>query len=34
MMAEDWMEFKIDEERNVMIKRARIARLIVICGFF
>ena len=34
MMAEDWMELKIDAERNVMIKRAQTARLIVICGFF
>ncbi|XP_018303736.1 odorant receptor 43a-like [Mycetomoellerius zeteki] len=33
MMAEDWMELKIDAERNVMIRRAQTARLIVICGF-
>lgn len=34
MMAEDWMELKIDAERNVMIRRARTARLIVTCGYF
>ncbi|KAG5314178.1 OR13A protein, partial [Acromyrmex insinuator] len=34
MMAEDWMELKMDAERNVMIKRAQTARLIIICGFF
>jgi len=28
------MELKIDEERNVMLRRARAARLIAICGFF
>ncbi|EFN70661.1 hypothetical protein EAG_03850, partial [Camponotus floridanus] len=33
MMAEDWMAPKIDAERNVMIKRAQTARLIVICGY-
>lgn len=34
MMAEDWMELKIDAERDVMIRRARTARLIVTCGYF
>jgi len=34
MMAEDWIELKIDAERDVMIRRAQAARLIVICGFF
>lgn len=33
-MAEDWMEPKIDAERNVMIRQARAARLIVISGYF
>lgn len=33
MMAEDWMALKIHAERDVMIKRARTARLIVICGY-
>lgn len=33
MMAEDWMALKLDAERDVMMKRARIARLIVICGY-
>jgi len=32
-MAEDWMAFKLDEERDVMIKRARIARLIMMIGY-
>lgn len=34
MMAEDWMELKVDTERDVMIRRARSARLIVMCGYF
>ncbi|CAL1687678.1 unnamed protein product [Lasius platythorax] len=33
MMAEDWMAPKVDAERDVMVKRARTARLIVICGY-
>ncbi|KAL0100981.1 hypothetical protein PUN28_019402 [Cardiocondyla obscurior] len=33
MMAEDWMALKLNTERNVMMKRARTARLIVICGY-
>lgn len=33
MMAEDWMVLKLDAERDVMMKRARTARLIVICGY-
>ena len=32
-MAEDWMEFKLDEERDVMIKRAQTARLIMMSGY-
>lgn len=32
-MEEDWMELKIDAERDVMIRRARAARLIVIGGY-
>ncbi|XP_025075748.1 uncharacterized protein LOC112553062 [Pogonomyrmex barbatus] len=34
MMAEDWMGLKIDAERNVMLRQARAARLIVTCGYF
>ncbi|KYN07222.1 hypothetical protein ALC62_01814 [Cyphomyrmex costatus] len=33
MMAEDWIAFKQDRERNVMIKRARMARLIMMIGY-
>ncbi|XP_039307766.1 odorant receptor 43a-like [Solenopsis invicta] len=33
MMAEDWMAFKHDAERNVMIRQARSARLIMIIGY-
>ncbi|XP_018060139.1 PREDICTED: uncharacterized protein LOC108694957 [Atta colombica] len=33
MIAEDWMAFKLDGERNVMIKRAQIARFIMIIGY-
>ncbi|XP_071626199.1 odorant receptor 13a-like isoform X1 [Temnothorax longispinosus] len=33
MMAEDWMAFKSDAERAVMIRRARTARLIMIIGY-
>ncbi|XP_018303742.1 uncharacterized protein [Mycetomoellerius zeteki] len=33
MMAEDWMAYKLDRERNVMIKHARIARLIMMIGY-
>ncbi|XP_018376863.1 PREDICTED: uncharacterized protein LOC108770066 [Trachymyrmex cornetzi] len=33
MMAEDWIAFKQDRERNVMIKRAQTARLITIIGY-
>lgn len=32
-MAEDWMMLKLDTERDVMLKRARVARFIVICGY-
>ncbi|XP_018303740.1 uncharacterized protein [Mycetomoellerius zeteki] len=33
MMAEDWMAFKLDGERDVMIKRAQTARLIMMVGY-
>ncbi|XP_018060124.1 PREDICTED: uncharacterized protein LOC108694943 [Atta colombica] len=33
MMAEDWMAFKLDGERDVMIKRAQTARLIMMIGY-
>ena len=33
MIAEDWTAPKIDAERDVMVKRARIAGLLVICGY-
>ncbi|XP_011861771.1 PREDICTED: uncharacterized protein LOC105558605 [Vollenhovia emeryi] len=33
MMAEDWADLKIDAERDVMIRRARTSRLIVICAY-
>ncbi|KAL6266487.1 hypothetical protein P5V15_003336 [Pogonomyrmex californicus] len=33
MMAEDWIKFKLDTERNVMIERARTSRLIMIIGY-
>ncbi|RLU20567.1 ObirOr5-U12 [Ooceraea biroi] len=33
MMAEDWIAFKLDTQRDVMMKWARTARLIVICGY-
>ncbi|XP_012060321.1 PREDICTED: uncharacterized protein LOC105623540 [Atta cephalotes] len=33
MMAEDWMVFKLDRERNVMIKCAGTARLIMMIGY-
>ncbi|XP_018376849.1 PREDICTED: uncharacterized protein LOC108770055 [Trachymyrmex cornetzi] len=33
MMAEDWMAFKMDEERDVMIKRAQTGRLIMMIGY-
>lgn len=32
-MKEDWVEFKADAEREVMIKQARTARRIMICGY-
>lgn len=34
MMKEDWISLKLDAERNVMIKRMRTSRLIVICAYF
>ncbi|XP_018308742.1 uncharacterized protein [Mycetomoellerius zeteki] len=33
MMEEDWMAFKLDGERDVMIKRAHTARLIMTIGY-
>ncbi|KAL6266486.1 hypothetical protein P5V15_003335 [Pogonomyrmex californicus] len=33
MMTEDWISLKLSIERDVMMKRARTARLIVICGY-
>lgn len=33
MMAEDWIELKTTKERDVMIGRAQIARMIVISGY-
>ncbi|XP_018303873.1 uncharacterized protein [Mycetomoellerius zeteki] len=33
MMAEDWIALKQDKERNVMIKRAQTARLIMMIGY-
>ncbi|XP_036140775.1 uncharacterized protein LOC105835039 [Monomorium pharaonis] len=33
MMAEDWMTFKQDAERNVMIRQARTARLVMMIGY-
>ncbi|KYQ51743.1 hypothetical protein ALC60_09132 [Trachymyrmex zeteki] len=33
MIAEDWMALKLDEERNVMIKRAQTVRFIMIIGY-
>ncbi|XP_018303871.1 uncharacterized protein [Mycetomoellerius zeteki] len=33
MMAEDWVAFKLDGERDVMIKRAQTARLIMMIGY-
>ncbi|XP_067206066.1 odorant receptor 22c-like [Linepithema humile] len=33
MMVEDWMYLRVDAERNVMMKRAQVARLIAICGY-
>lgn len=34
MIKEDWMKLKSEEERIVMIRRARTARLIMIWGYF
>lgn len=33
MMAEDWMKLRTTKERNVMIERAQIGRMIVISGY-
>jgi len=33
MIAEDWMNLRVNSERDVMMRRARISRLIVIGGY-
>ncbi|KAF3054302.1 Odorant receptor 374 [Nylanderia fulva] len=33
MIAKDWLRLKSDEEREIMIKCARIPRIIIMCGF-
>lgn len=33
MIAKDWLRLKSDEERKIMIRCARIPRMIIICGF-
>ncbi|XP_020295865.1 odorant receptor 43a-like [Pseudomyrmex gracilis] len=33
MIAEDWMTVRTEAERNVMIRQARVARVIMICGY-
>lgn len=33
MIAKDWFRLKSDEERKIMIRCARIPRMIIICGF-
>jgi len=33
MIAKDWLRLKSDEERKIMIKCARIPRMMIICGF-
>ncbi|XP_039312120.1 odorant receptor 43a isoform X3 [Solenopsis invicta] len=32
MIVKDWMRIKIEEERNIMLKQARIIRLLAMCG--
>ncbi|KAL0102348.1 hypothetical protein PUN28_018699 [Cardiocondyla obscurior] len=34
MIIEDWMKTKMKEERNVMLKQAKIVRLVTVCGVF
>ena len=34
LMAEDWMAFKLNTEKDVMIKQAQNARLIAVIGYF
>ncbi|XP_032681757.1 odorant receptor 13a-like [Odontomachus brunneus] len=34
MVEEDWVKVKMKEERNIMLKCARIARTIAVCGMF
>lgn len=34
MIVKDWMRVKIEEERDVMLKQARIIRLLALCGGF
>ena len=33
MIAEDWMNLRTASDRDVMLKRARASRLVVICGY-
>lgn len=33
MVEEDWIHLKSSEERNIMIRRAQWARLLVTCGY-
>jgi len=33
MIARDWLRLKSDKERKIMIKCARIPRIMIICGF-
>jgi len=34
MIAEDWVKLKNVQERNVMIRRAQSARIIVMCAYY
>lgn len=34
MVEQDWLKVKIESERDVMLKRAEITRVIAICGLF
>ncbi|EFN82991.1 hypothetical protein EAI_13719 [Harpegnathos saltator] len=34
MIAKDWMKAKLEKERNVMLNRARITRVLAMCGGF
>lgn len=33
MIAEDWMNVRVDSERDVKMRQARASRLIIICGY-